>query len=104
MMGFTPPEKPILNASCEVSFVIGKTRAPFNTGETLMKPATLKITEIILGKKTIKKIKQVPLLNDVVTLRTAKMSCNIVDQVVTEIKENPLRISLQLDESTDVSN
>ena len=32
------------------------------------------------------------------------MSCNILDQVVQEIKDSPIRISLQLDESTDISN
>ena len=57
MLGFTPPEKPILEASNEVSYIIGKTRPPSNTGETLIKPATLKITEIILDKEAMKKIK-----------------------------------------------
>ena len=90
MLGFTPPEKPILEASCEVSYIIEKTRAPFNTGETLIKPATLKITEITLGKKGMKKIKQVPLSNDVITSRTAEITCDIVDQVVTAIKESPV--------------
>ena len=52
MLRFTPPEKPILEASIEVSYEIGKTRAPFNTRETLIKPATLKITEVISGKKS----------------------------------------------------
>ena len=32
------------------------------------------------------------------------MSCSILDQVVQEIKDSQIRISLQLDESTDVSN
>ena len=99
MLGFRS-----LAASYEVSYVIEKTKASFNTGETLMKPATLKITEIILGKEAMKKIKQVPLSNDVVTSRIAEISCDIVDQVTTAIKESPVRISLQLDESADISN
>ena len=64
MLGFTPPVKPILEASYEVSYTIGKTRASCDTGETSIKPAKLKI---ILGKEAMKKIKQVPLSNDVVT-------------------------------------
>ena len=67
VLGFTPPVKPILEASYEVSYTIGKTRASCNTGETSIKPAKLKITEIILGKEAMKKIKQVSMSNDVVT-------------------------------------
>ena len=101
--GRTPPKKPILEASYEAFYIIGKTRAPF-IGEILIKPATLKITEIILGKEAMKKTKRVPLSNDVVTSRIAEISCNIVDKVVTPVKESSVRISLQLNESTDVSN
>ena len=104
VLGFTAPEKLILEAFYEVLHTIGKTRAPFNSGETLIKPTTLKISEIFLGQEAIKKIKQVLLPNDEVTLQIAEMSCNIVDPVVTAIKESLVRISLQLDESTDVSN
>ena len=63
VLGFMPSEKPILEALYEVSY-IGKTRAPFSTGETLIKPDMLKISEAILGKKAVKKIKQVPLSKD----------------------------------------
>ena len=93
VLGFTPPERPILGASYEGSCIIGKPRAPFNTRETLIKPATLKITEIIFGKEAVKKTKQVPLSNDVVTSRIAEISCDIVDQVGEAIKESPVRIS-----------
>ena len=79
-----------MEASYEVSYIIGKTRASFNIGETLIELATLKITEIVLGTEAMKKIKQVPLLSDVVTSRMAAMSCNIVDQVVTAFKESPI--------------
>ena len=41
----------------------------------------------------MKNINQVPLSNDVVTSRMAEMSCDIVNQVVTAIKESPVRIS-----------
>ena len=47
---------------------------------------------------------EVPLSNDVIAGRVADMSCNILDQVVQEIKDSPIRISLQLNESTDISN
>ena len=46
----------------------------------------------------MKKIKQVPWSNDAVTSRIAEMSCDIVNQAVTAIKESPVRISVQLDQ------
>ena len=57
----------------------------------MIKPATLKIIEIILGKEAMKKINQVSLSNDVFgpTSRIAEMSCDVIDQIVTAIKENP---------------
>ena len=36
VLGFMPTEKLILEASYEVLNIIGKTRTPFNTGETLI--------------------------------------------------------------------
>ena len=59
VLEFTPPEKPIMEAWYEVSYIIDKTRALLNNGETLIKPATLKITELIPGKEAMKKIKQI---------------------------------------------
>ena len=56
------------------------------------------------GTEAAKKMKNVPLSNDVIAGRVADMSCDILDQIVQEIKNSPIRISLQLDESTDVFN
>ena len=60
--------------------------------------------ELVLGAVAAKKIKEVPLSNDVIAGRVADMSCNILEQVVQEIKDSPIRFSLQLDESTDIAN
>lgn len=43
-------------------------------------------------------------LSDVIAWRVANMSSDILDQVCYEIKDNPARISLQLDASTDSSH
>ena len=39
--GFVPVDKPILIASYEVAYLIGKHRKPHTIGETLVKPAAL---------------------------------------------------------------
>lgn len=49
-------------------------------------------------------MKEVPLSNDVTAGTVADMSSNILDQVCQEIKDSPTRISLQLDESTEISS
>ncbi|KAI6659656.1 Protein ZBED8-like [Oopsacas minuta] len=60
--------------------------------------------ELILGTVVAKKIKEVPQSNDVIPGRVADMRCNILEQVVQEIKDSPIRLILQLDESPDIAN
>ena len=75
-----------------------------STAENLIKPCAIHMVELVLGTEAAKKMKDVPLSNDVIAGRVADMSCDILDQIVQEIKDSPIRISLQLDESMDVSN
>lgn len=54
-LGFVPINKPILTASYEVAYLIAKQGRPHTIGETLIKPAALKMANLILGtaaKKT----------------------------------------------------
>ena len=51
-----------------------------------------------------KKLQQVSLSNDVIHNRIIDMSGDILEQVIADIKASPVKISLQLDESVDVSN
>ena len=51
----------------------------------------------------LKKIEGVPLSNDTVKKRIQSMSCDIKDQVIEAIKRSR-QFSLQLDESTDISD
>ena len=62
------------------------------------------MAKIVLGKEAEKKLQQVAVSNDVIHNRTINMSCDILEQVVADIKASPVKISLQVDESTDVSN
>lgn len=101
---FVPHKSPILRASYEVSYLIAKEKAAFTSGEKLIKPSAIKMAEIVLGKEAKKKMEEVPLSNDVVQSRICDMSDDVLNQVVSAVKASPIRVSLQLDESTDVAN
>ena len=103
-LGFKPMQKPLLRASYEVAYQCIKVKASHSAPENLIKPCAIRMVELVLGTEAAKKMKDVPLSNDVIGGRVADMSCDILDQIVQEIKDSPIRISLQLDESTDVSN
>ncbi|XP_068232174.1 protein FAM200C-like [Palaemon carinicauda] len=103
-LGFKPVQKPLLQASYEVAYQCIRAKASHSAPENLIKPCTIRMVELILGTEAAKKMKDVPLSNNVIGGRVEDMSCDILDQIVEEIQASPTRISLQLDESTDVSN
>ncbi|XP_059097468.1 protein FAM200C-like [Tigriopus californicus] len=102
--GFSAPRKPLLEASYKVSYMIAREKKPHTIGETLVKPCALEMAKIVLGEDAAKKLSQVSVSNDTVHQRIKDMSQNIITQVVSEIKQSPAKISMQIDESTDVSN
>ena len=59
--------------------------------------------KIITWGRSGKKAKLVPLSNDIITSRIRDMSEDILHQVIVDVKASPIKVSLQLDESTDVS-
>ena len=61
VLGFVPIDKPILTASYEVAYLITKQGKPHTIGETLVKPAALKMANIMLGKAAEDKLSQIPL-------------------------------------------
>ena len=97
-------DKPILTASYEVSYLITKQGKPHTIGETLVKPAALKMANIMLEKAAEDKLSQIPLLNDTISSRIDDMSDDILAQVVADLISSTAKFSLRLDESTDVSN
>ncbi|GAA6085212.1 protein ZBED8-like [Tachysurus ichikawai] len=104
VLGFVPINKPILTASHEVAYLIAKQGKPHTIGETLIKPAVLKMANIMLGKTAEVKLPQIPLSNDTISNRIEDMSKDILAQVVADLISSPAKFSLQLDETTDVSN
>ncbi|XP_066983788.1 protein FAM200C-like [Macrobrachium rosenbergii] len=66
-------------------------------------PAALDMVSTILGDAAVKKIQTIPLSDNTINRRIQEMSGDIKEQVVAAIKESG-KFSLQLDESTDVSD
>ncbi|KAF2366051.1 protein of unknown function DUF4371 [Trinorchestia longiramus] len=58
----------------------------------------------MLGEDTEVKLSQIPLSNNTISDRIEDMSKDILAQVVADLISSPAKFSLQLDETTDVSN
>ena len=102
---FQQHSKSLVEASYVVSFMIAKECKPYTIVETLIKPCATEMARIVLGPKSEKKLQQIPLSNDTVNRRIAKLSANIKEQVISELKNSSFGMfSIQLDETTDVAS
>ena len=93
-LGFCPTSQPLLRASYEVSLIIAKAKVPHTAGEKLIKPSTVKMAQILLGRNEAKRIDSVSLSDDTVNNRIADIANNILSQLIAQIQEIPCRISL----------
>ncbi|XP_037779480.1 protein ZBED8-like [Penaeus monodon] len=75
-----------------------------NRHEELIKPCVLEMATTVLGNEARKKLELVPLSNNVIKSRIDDLSLDSLVQVISHMNASPLKISLQLDETTDVSN
>ena len=50
------------------------------------------MVQLVLGTEAAKKMKDVPLSNDIIADGIGNMSCDILDQIVQEIKDSLIRI------------
>ena len=103
-LGFITTQKPFVEASYKVAYRIAKQKKTHTIGETLIKPCVLEMVEIVCGKKERKALESVPLSNDTIQSRITDISANILKQVMEELKTTPFPFSMQLDESSDISN
>ena len=101
--GFLPIDKPLLHTSYKVAFLCAKKSKPHTIVEELVKPCAMEMAKSLLGVETEKKLRLVPLSNDIITSRIRDMSEDILQQFIADVKASPIKVSLQLDESTDVS-
>ena len=102
--GFSPIGKPLLHASYKVAFLCARKNKPHTVAEELVKPCAMEMAKLLLGVEAEKKLSLVPLSNDIISSRIRDMSEDILQQVVADVKASPIKVSLQLDESTDVSS
>ena len=103
-LGFVSAGKLLLLASYHVAYNVAKSKKPHTIAEELIRPSALQMAEDVLGKEASKKLELVPLSNSIIQSRIQDLSLDVLDQVIAEIKASSLKISLQLDESTDVEN
>jgi len=55
-LGFVPSQKPCLEASYKVAYRIARSKKPHTIGESLIKPRTLEMVELVCGLEQRKKI------------------------------------------------
>ncbi|XP_023721204.1 protein ZBED8-like [Cryptotermes secundus] len=90
-------------ARFEVAWLIAQNKKPHTIGEQLVKPAALKVAEIMCGQKETVKLNSLPLSAKVVKERISILAENVREQVISSIKESKC-FAIQLDETTDVSS
>ena len=78
VFGFVPIDKSIFTASYEIVYLIARQSKPLTIGEELIKPATLKITNIMLGKAAETRLSPTPCSN----CRVDAMDDNIFAQLL----------------------
>ncbi|XP_060868539.1 SCAN domain-containing protein 3-like [Metopolophium dirhodum] len=103
MKKMTIEDKSLLKASYLVVLQIAKNKKPYTIGEDPIKPCMLQAGEVVLGKQAVKKLKEIPMSANTIKRRIEEMADDIENQVITMMKNSPF-YSIQLHESTDVSN
>ena len=74
-------------------------KQPLTVAEQVIKPCELELTRIVLGPEAEKKFQKILLSNDI-----QDISQDILMQVIQDIKDSLLKISIQQDEPTDVDS
>jgi hypothetical protein len=87
----------------EVADRTAKQKKPHTIGETLVKPGVLEIVKLVCGLEQRKKLEAVPLSNDVIRSGIFAISFSILKNVTEEWAASPFPSSMQLDETTDIS-
>ena len=95
----------LVAASYYVALQIAKQKKPHTIGETLIKSCASKMVELVLGDESRKKLDTIPLSDNTIARRIRNMAQDIRAQLILELNSSTHGLfSIQLDESTDVSN
>ncbi|XP_077065697.1 SCAN domain-containing protein 3-like [Siphateles boraxobius] len=103
VVSLTGNSKCALKASYLVARRVAQTKKAFTIAEELVLTAAVDMCREMIGEAAAKKLLTIPLSNDTVSHRIADMATDIQHQLLERIKSSPF-FSLQLDESTDVTN
>ncbi|XP_035212851.1 protein ZBED8-like [Stegodyphus dumicola] len=90
-------------ASFEVAWLIARNKKPYTIGEDLVKPAAVKMAEIMCGQQEAKKLNSVPLSARIVKEQISILAENVKEQVIFDLKQAKY-FAIQLDETTDFSS
>uniref|UniRef100_A0A8C1LJ55 DUF4371 domain-containing protein n=2 Tax=Cyprinus carpio TaxID=7962 RepID=A0A8C1LJ55_CYPCA len=89
-------------ASFECALLIAQSKKPHTIGETLLKPACVKMAEIMCGAQAASKLKTVPLSNNTIKHRIDRMANDVENTLIEKLKMHPF--SIQLDETSTVAD
>ena len=84
-------KKSVVKALCEVALLVAKKRKAHIIAESLTMPAAKILVRHVIGEEAAAKLKSVSLSNNTVQNRTEEMSVDIVDQVISEVKDSKFR-------------
>uniref|UniRef100_A0A3Q3FIE2 DUF4371 domain-containing protein n=1 Tax=Kryptolebias marmoratus TaxID=37003 RepID=A0A3Q3FIE2_KRYMA len=103
VLSLTLNSKCALKASYLVARRVAQSKQPFTIAEDFALPVAVDMVREMIGETAAKKLLTIPLSNDTVSHRIADMASDIQQQLLERIKCSPF-FSVQLDESTDVTN
>ncbi|KAL2087312.1 hypothetical protein ACEWY4_018371 [Coilia grayii] len=78
-------------------------KEPHTIAERLILPSAIDMVSIVMDEKSAEKIKSIPLSNNTVSQRIHDIADNLKEKLVSRLKKAEC-FSIQLDESTDVSD
>ena len=96
-------DKRLLHVSCKVAFLLTKKKQVTHISRKVSENLRNGNGKIITRARSRKKLSLVPLSHDIITSRIRGIRENILEQVIADVKASPIKVILQLDESTDVS-
>ena len=102
LLSLTTQSKSALKASYMVAFRIACSKKAFTIAEELILPSAIDMCREII-EAAASKLKLVSLSNDTIKRQIVEMSDDIECQLLERIKSSPY-YSIQLDESTNISN
>ena len=102
-LGMIFVDKSLLLALYKVAYKVSKSKKSYTIAGELIKRCAIKMAANVLGQNN-KKLILVPLTNNTMQNPINEMSEDVLVEVITNIKFSSLKISLQLDESTNVTN